>query len=158
MQFKRANEEQYAEASGPSYLELKPADMKISYVNVSRKPDDMVGTYVNVSKKPTESTSSAEELVEHPSLEETSTVIEKLSNGKDLGQDDIPIEVSKHGCSQIVNKLCKLICLIWETGSVPQQFKDACIMHLYKNKRKKSQCDNPLFQKKNKDNQKKGEM
>ncbi|XP_029636947.2 uncharacterized protein LOC115212249 [Octopus sinensis] len=67
------NEEQYAEASGPSYLELKPADMKISYVNVSRKPDDAVeeqcaevsepkylemgqrntdGTYVNVSKKP----------------------------------------------------------------------------------------------------------
>ncbi|CAI9722602.1 Hypothetical predicted protein [Octopus vulgaris] len=30
-----------------------------------------------------ESTSSAEELVEHPSLEETSTVIEKLSNGMD---------------------------------------------------------------------------
>ncbi|CAJ1099246.1 adhesion G-protein coupled receptor G6-like isoform X1 [Octopus vulgaris] len=242
------NEEQYAEASGPSYLELKPADMKISYVNVSRKPDaneeqyaeasgpsylelkpaaatfcvsskylnhtlqtinmpfilflDAVeeqcaevsepkylemgqrstdGTYVNASNKPAgstesilsndvtqlisrkdeilkrlpehfksvsnqESTRNAEELVEHPSLQETSTVIEKLSNGKDLGQDDIPIEVCKHGSRQIVNKLCKLICLIWETGSVPQQFKDACIMHLYKNKRKRSQCDNPLFQ------------
>ncbi|CAJ1099304.1 ankyrinankyrin-1 [Octopus vulgaris] len=50
------------------------------------------GTYVNASNKPAESTRNAEELVEHPSLQETSTVIEKLSNGKDLGQDDIPIE------------------------------------------------------------------
>ncbi|XP_036355078.1 uncharacterized protein LOC115229375 isoform X1 [Octopus sinensis] len=70
------NEEQYAEASGPSYLELKPADMKISYVNVSRKPDvveeqcaevsepkylemgqrNTDGTYVNVSKKPADGT------------------------------------------------------------------------------------------------------
>ncbi|XP_036355080.1 uncharacterized protein LOC115229375 isoform X3 [Octopus sinensis] len=62
------NEEQYAEASGPSYLELKPAVVEEqcaevsepkylemgqrntdgTYVNVSKKPAD--GTYVNVSK------------------------------------------------------------------------------------------------------------
>ncbi|CAI9742789.1 XP_036355409.1uncharacterized protein LOC115230134 [Octopus vulgaris] len=176
---RRANEEQYAEASGPSYLELKPAGTDGTYVNASNKPAGSTESILSndvtqlISRKDEilkrlpehfksvsnqESTRNAEELVEHPSLQETSTVIEKLSNGKDLGQDDIPIEVCKHGSRQIVNKLCKLICLIWETGSVPQQFKDACIMHLYKNKRKRSQCDNPLFQYKNKDNQKKGEM
>ncbi|CAJ1099336.1 Hypothetical predicted protein [Octopus vulgaris] len=76
--FLDAVEEQCAEVSEPKYLEMG-----------QRSTD---GTYVNASNKPAESTHNAEELVEHPSLQETSTVIEKLSNGKDLGQDDIPIE------------------------------------------------------------------
>ncbi|XP_052824007.1 uncharacterized protein LOC106880794 [Octopus bimaculoides] len=70
------NEEQYAEASGPRYLELKPAvvgeqyaeasdpkylemgqrNMDGTYVNVSKKPADMDGTYVNISKKPADDT------------------------------------------------------------------------------------------------------
>jgi len=42
----------------------------------------------------------------------------------------------------VVQKLTKLFQSIWEKGTVPQQFKDASIVHIYKRKGNRQSCDN----------------
>ena len=76
-----------------------------------------------------------EHLYTPPNLEEVNDSIKHL-NAKSLGIDGIPPEVFKHGGTLLVQKLLELFSVIWEQGSVPQQFKDASIVHLYKNKGK----------------------
>ena len=58
------------------------------------------------------------------------------------GNDGIPPEIYKYGGKKLVRKLLELFLVIWKTGCVPQDFKDATISHLFKNKGKKSICDN----------------
>ena len=76
------------------------------------------------------------------SLCEIKKAIKQLANGKAPGVDGIPAEVFKFGSLLMINKLYKILVLIWETGEVPQQFKDASIIHLYKQKGNKRVCDN----------------
>ncbi|CAI9717478.1 Hypothetical predicted protein [Octopus vulgaris] len=45
-------------------------------------------------------------------------------------------------CINEVSKLCELFFLIWESGSVPQEFKDDSIVHLYKHKGSRCECNN----------------
>nr|VZI24730.1 unnamed protein product [Spirometra erinaceieuropaei] len=56
-----------------------------------------------------------------PSLQETTRVVQQLSSGKAPGSDAIPAEVYKHGGDVA-------------SSEVPQDFKDATIVHLYKRK------------------------
>ena len=69
-----------------------------------------------------------------PTLEETRKALHLLSNGKAPGEDAIPAEVFKEGGSALVEKLHQLFQLIWQHETVPQDFKDATILHLYKRK------------------------
>ena len=46
------------------------------------------------------------------------------------------------GGSALIASLTDLFQLCWEKGELPQEFKDASIIHLYKNKGEKSSCDN----------------
>ena len=69
-----------------------------------------------------------------PTLEETQKAIHLLSNGKAPGADAIPAEVFKEGGAALVEKLHQLFQLIWQHETVPQDFKDATILHLYKRK------------------------
>ena len=71
-----------------------------------------------------------------PTLEETAEAISLLSNGKAPGPDAIPAEVYKAGGHILVEKLTELFKSMWEQESVPQEFKDASIIHLYKKKEK----------------------
>ncbi|BHF71434.1 hypothetical protein SprV_0401449200 [Sparganum proliferum] len=64
-----------------------------------------------------------------PSLQETIRAVQQLSSGKAPGSDAIPAEVYKHG-----GDVCQ--------GEVPQDFKDATIVHLYKRKGNRQLCDN----------------
>ena len=57
------------------------------------------------------------------------------------GIDGIPGEIFKHGGMALAKKLTKLIHEIWIQESVPQEFKDANIIKLYKDG-KRSICDN----------------
>nr|VZI29233.1 unnamed protein product [Spirometra erinaceieuropaei] len=77
-----------------------------------------------------------------PSLQETIRAVQQLSNGKAPGSDAIPAEVYKHGGPQLMNHLTALFQEMWRQGEVPQDFKDATIMHLYKRKGNRQICDN----------------
>ncbi|XP_069960323.1 RNA-directed DNA polymerase from mobile element jockey [Cherax quadricarinatus] len=65
-----------------------------------------------------------------------------LSSGKAPGSDAIPAEVYKEGGMALVEKLHQLFQLVWQHETVPQDFKDASIMHLYKRKGNRQACDN----------------
>nr|VZI42020.1 unnamed protein product [Spirometra erinaceieuropaei] len=77
-----------------------------------------------------------------PSLQETIRAVQQLSSGKAPGSDAIPAEVYKHGGSQLMDHLTALFQEMWRQGEVPQDFKDATIVHLYKRKGNRQVCDN----------------
>nr|VZI06106.1 unnamed protein product [Spirometra erinaceieuropaei] len=77
-----------------------------------------------------------------PSLQETIRAVQQLSSGKAPGSDAIPAEVYKHGGPQMMDHLTTLFQEMWHQGEVPQDFKDATIVHLYKRKGNRQVCDN----------------
>nr|VZI52094.1 unnamed protein product [Spirometra erinaceieuropaei] len=77
-----------------------------------------------------------------PSLQETVRAVQQLSSGKAPGSDAIPAEVYKHGGPQLMDHLTALFQEMWRQGEVPQDFKDATIVHLYKRKGNRQVCDN----------------
>ncbi|BHF78810.1 hypothetical protein SprV_0602192500 [Sparganum proliferum] len=77
-----------------------------------------------------------------PSLQETIRVVKQLSSGKAPGSDAIPAEVYKHGGPQLMDHLTALFQEMWRQEEVPQDFKDATIVHLYKRKGNRQICDN----------------
>ena len=81
-------------------------------------------------------------LLNLPTMEEVLVSIKQLTSGKAPGADGIPPDIFKHGGRAIAEQLLKLFKLIWEEGGVPQDFKDADIVHLYKNKGDIKCCDN----------------
>lgn len=77
-----------------------------------------------------------------PTVLEVDEAIGQLSSGKAPGADGIPAEVYKHGGSQMREKLAELFQTMWAQGAIPQDFKDASIVHLYKRKGSRQSCDN----------------
>ena len=77
-----------------------------------------------------------------PTVAEIVKAIEQLQSGKAPGPDGIPPEVFKVGGLALTKHLVALLQLFWENGRLPQDFKDANINHLFKNKGDKSVCDN----------------
>ena len=65
-----------------------------------------------------------------------------MSNGKAPGIDGIPTKVIKLCSSSLLPHLSALVELIWKEGSVPQDFKDAIIVHIHKRKEDRSCFDN----------------
>ena len=82
------------------------------------------------------------ELADLPTLEEVQKSIEQLSTGKAPGADGIPPEIYKHGGEAVAKRLLEIITQIWQAGAAVQDWKDATITHLYKNKGDRSCCDN----------------
>ena len=64
-----------------------------------------------------------------------------LKDGKAPGGDGIPAEVWKHGGDNLFSRLHQLITNAWEVGSVPQVWKDASIVTIYK-KGVRTDCGN----------------
>ncbi|VDL99513.1 unnamed protein product [Schistocephalus solidus] len=77
-----------------------------------------------------------------PSLPETIRAVQQISSGKAPGSDAIPPEVYKHGGPRLMAELTTLFQEMWRQGQVPQDFKDATIVHLYKRKGNRQLCDN----------------
>ena len=77
-----------------------------------------------------------------PTLEEVLLSIKQLSSGKSPGQDGIPPDIYKHGGTAIAEQVLVIFKQIWQVGGVIQPFKDADIVHLYKNKGDRQCCDN----------------
>ena len=81
-------------------------------------------------------------LISLPTMEEVLVSIKQLTSGKAPGADGIPPDIYKHGGTAIAEKLLALFTQIWEEGVVPQAFRDADLVHLYKNKGDIKCCDN----------------
>ena len=77
-----------------------------------------------------------------PTQEEVDKAISSLSSGKAPGSDGIPAEVFSSGGPALTSKLLELFQLMWKNEELPQEFKDASITHLYKNKGNRRVCDN----------------
>nr|VZI33763.1 unnamed protein product [Spirometra erinaceieuropaei] len=77
-----------------------------------------------------------------PSLQETTRAVQQLSSGKTLGSEAIPAEVYKHRGLQLMDSLTALFQEMWRQDEVPQDFKDATIVHLYKRKGNRQVCHN----------------
>lgn len=77
-----------------------------------------------------------------PTSEEVKKAISQLSDGKAPGSYGIPAEIYKCGGENLVERLTELFKLIWEKQVLPQDFKDASIVHLYKKKGNCQACDN----------------
>ena len=75
-------------------------------------------------------------------LLETQKAIRLLSSGKAPGSDSIPAEVYKEGGSALTEKLHQLFLLMWQQETIPQEFKDVSIIHVYKRKGNHQVCDN----------------
>ena len=82
------------------------------------------------------------ELDEPPTRQEMTVAINRLGKRKAAGSDGIAAEVLKHGGKQLNDRLFDHFQLCWENGNVPQGFKDATIISIYKNKGDRSQCGN----------------
>ena len=81
-------------------------------------------------------------LAEPPVEAEVLKAIKLLSNGKAPGSDSIPAEIYKAGGPVLVQKLTELLQAMWLQEAIPQEFKDASIIHLYKRKGNRQSCDN----------------
>ena len=80
---------------------------------------------------------------EPPTSEELDIAIKRTKCGKAAGPDGIPPEVWKYGGATLRNKLLQLFCNIWlTTAEVPQDFKDATIVTIYKRKGDRAECGN----------------
>ena len=82
-----------------------------------------------------------DDLMQPPYSSEVLRAINQMSSGKAPGPDGLPPELFKSGGPDIVNKLVTLYQSIWSNGTVPQEFKDALIVHIFKRKGDRSACD-----------------
>ena len=80
-------------------------------------------------------------LDEKPTMDEMVRAIKGLKDGKTPGGDGIPAEVWKYGGANLYNRLHQWIIKIWEEGHVPQSWKVANIVTIYK-KRDVTECSN----------------
>ena len=74
-------------------------------------------------------------------MDEMAKAIAGLKDGKAPGGNGIPAEVWKHGGDNLFSRLHQLITNAWEVGSVPQAWKDASIVTIYK-KGDRTDCGN----------------
>src|ERR1051325_6268687 len=73
-----------------------------------------------------------------PTLAEVTSAISAMKNGKAPGSEAIPAEVYQFGGPELRLRLLNLFVEIWLAGDVPQDFKDATIVTIYKRKGNKS--------------------
>ena len=82
-----------------------------------------------------------ESLDDIPTIDEVTKAIAAMKDGKAPGQDGIPAEVWKYGGQNLLVKLHELIVQIWQEGEVPQAWKDASIVTIFK-KGDRTECGN----------------
>ena len=73
-------------------------------------------------------------LDELPTVSETVKAIKLLSSGKAAGSYAIPSETYKAGGPPVAEKLTELFHIMRKKEAIPQEFKDATIIQLFKRK------------------------
>jgi exonuclease III len=77
-----------------------------------------------------------------PTYAEIQHCVARLKNNKATGGDGLPAELLKYGGEQLLRRLHEVIVAIWERERVPQKWKDANIITIFKNKGDRSICGN----------------
>ncbi|KAI4828188.1 hypothetical protein KUCAC02_022300 [Chaenocephalus aceratus] len=77
-----------------------------------------------------------------PTFLEVLSAIRSLKNNKSPGNDNIPAELLKQGDYLCTRALHKYITKVWADENVPQQWKYANVVAIYKNKGDKAVCGN----------------
>ena len=77
-----------------------------------------------------------------PTIEEVTAAINQLHSGKSPGPDQIPPEILKNGGATLTTRLHELIVDCWTQEKVPQDWKDATIVTIYKRKGSHQDCNN----------------
>ena len=81
-------------------------------------------------------------LDEFPTVAETVKAIKLLSSGKAPGSDIASAEIYKAGETPVAKKMTELFHIMWRKEAIPQEFKDAPLVHLFKRKGNPQLCDN----------------
>ena len=66
----------------------------------------------------------------------------KLKNGKAAGKDKVTGEVVKCGGNRVVDWIWRLFNMAFESGTVPEDWRSAVIIPLYKGKGERTECKN----------------
>eukprot|EP00795_Rhopilema_esculentum_P008327 gene8327-14291_t len=74
--------------------------------------------------------------------DEVAKATKQMSSGKAPGPAAISAEVFTSGGSSLIAKMTELFQSVWESETLPQEFKDATIAHIYKRKDNRRSCDN----------------
>ena len=82
------------------------------------------------------------DLDEPPSLDEVQKAINQTSSGRASGKDSIPAEIYKAAGPDALNAFHDILLDIWEKEAMPDDFRDALIVALYKNKGNRADCGN----------------
>ena len=83
-----------------------------------------------------------DELNEFPTNREIEQAIASIVNNKAAGLDRIPAEVYNHGGDTLVTNLLDRYTRYWESGELPQYFKHALFVNIYKRKGGRQDCGN----------------
>ena len=67
--------------------------------------------------------------------------IKLWSYGKASGSDAITAEIYKAGGTPVAKKMTELFHIMWRKEAIPQDFKDASIIHLFKGKVNPQLCE-----------------
>ena len=81
-------------------------------------------------------------LAEPPTMDEIKKAIHQTSSGRASGKDGIPAEIYKAAGPNALKAFHDVLLSIWEEEKKPDDFCDALIVSLYKNKGSKSDCRN----------------
>jgi hypothetical protein len=84
---------------------------------------------------------TAETLVPEPSIVQVEIAIGKLTNYTSPITDNIPPEMIKAGGETLYSEIHRVICPVWITEELPQQWKESIIVPIYK-KGDKTDCNN----------------
>lgn len=66
----------------------------------------------------------------------------QMSKVKTPGEYAIPPEIKMYGVKKLFKMLQRLFQVIWETGPVPQDYNDALVQNIYRNKGNRDDCEN----------------
>ena len=77
-----------------------------------------------------------------PNIDEVDDAIRTMRNRKSPGGDGLPAEIYKYGGPSMLRSLYGIICAVWSTGTIPQDWKDSLIITLHKNKGDRADCGN----------------
>ncbi|KAI8493649.1 hypothetical protein Bbelb_285700 [Branchiostoma belcheri] len=82
------------------------------------------------------------EMDELPTSSEVRAAVNSLKNNKAAGPDGVPGEILRAGGEPVVQCLHSLIITAWNSGCVPQQWKDSDLVSIYKKKGDRASCSN----------------
>ena len=75
------------------------------------------------------------------SFKEVEAAVSQMKNKKATGTDGVPGEVLKYGGVELLKWLHRLLGKVWDSERVPQDWKDAIVVSIYKNKGPRNDCN-----------------